>query len=168
MDYITGLARQHRIHYAKTSNDALAEVITRLADDSVKMDQIALLLLALERAGVIPTEDVVPLHINYLREKLKDFITHSILHADIPMTGLSAYIADQAQRHGIRYIKTGSSALAEVITRVTGDDVEPDETEKLVIALRRANVIDGRTMVSLLGRYFDETRRLGDNNDHAE
>jgi hypothetical protein len=69
-DYITGLARQHGVHYAETSNDALAEAITRLADDRVEMDPIALLLLALERAGVIPSEDVVPLHINYLREKL--------------------------------------------------------------------------------------------------
>ena len=69
-DYITGLARQHGIHYAKTSSDALAEAITRLGDDRVEMDQIALLLLALERAGVIPSEEVVPLHINYLREKL--------------------------------------------------------------------------------------------------
>jgi len=55
----------------------LAEVITRLGDDSVKMDHIALLLLALERAGVIPTEDVVPLHINYLREKLKDSLAQT-------------------------------------------------------------------------------------------
>ena len=157
-DYITGLARQHGIHYTKTSNDALAEVITRLADDSVKMDHIALLLLALERAGVIPTEDVVPLHINYLREKLKDSIAHSIPPADIPMTGLKAYIADLAKRHDVVYVKTGSSALAQVITRLAGDDVNPDETEKLVIALRRANVIDGKTMVTLLGRYFDETR----------
>ena len=157
-DYITGLARQHRIHYAKTSNDALAEVITRLADDSVKMDQIGLLLLALERAGVIPTEDVVPLHINYLREKLKDSLTHSIPPTDIPTTGLKAYIADLAKRHDVVYVKTGSSALAQVITRLAGDYVNPDETEKLVIAMRRANVIDGKTMVTLLGRYFDETR----------
>ena len=69
-DYITELARQHGVNYERTSNDALAEVITRLADDNVEMDQVALLLLALERAGVIPSEDVVPLHVNYLREKL--------------------------------------------------------------------------------------------------
>lgn len=50
---------------------------TQLGDDSVKMDHIALLLLALERAGVIPTEDVVPLHINYLREKLKDSLAQT-------------------------------------------------------------------------------------------
>lgn len=77
---------------------------------------------------------------------------------DIPTTGLSAYIADLAKRHDVVYIKTGHSALAEVITRLTGDDVKPDETEKLIIALRRAKVIDGRTMLTLLGRYFDETR----------
>jgi len=34
----------------------------------------------------------------------------------------------------------------------------PDETEKLVIALRRAEVIDGPTMVTLPGRYLDELR----------
>lgn len=81
--------------------------------------------------------------------------------ADIPMTGLSAYIANLAKRHDVVYVRTGSSALAEVITRLTGDDVKPDETEKLVIALRRANVINGQTMVTLLGRYFDEKRNEG-------
>lgn len=49
-------------------------------------------------------------------------------------------------------------ALAEVITSLSGDEVKPDEIENLVVALRRANVIDGPTMVTLLGRYFDETR----------
>lgn len=74
------------------------------------------------------------------------------------MTGLSAYIADLAKRHGIAYVKTESSALAQVITRLAGDDGNPDETEKLVIALRRANIINGPTAVTLLGRYFDERR----------
>lgn len=69
-NYITGLARQHGIHYERTSNEALSEVITRLSDDNVEMDPVVLLLLALECAGVIPSEDVVPLHVNYLREKL--------------------------------------------------------------------------------------------------
>lgn len=77
---------------------------------------------------------------------------------EIPQVGLGAFIADLAMRYGVEYVRTGSSALAEVVTRLAGDDVKPDETEKLVIALRRANVIDGRTMVTLLGRYFDEMR----------
>jgi len=69
-NYIINLAHQHGVRYDKTSDDALAEVITRLADDDVRMDQVELLLLALERAGVVASENVVPLHINYLREKL--------------------------------------------------------------------------------------------------
>jgi hypothetical protein len=87
--------------------------------------------------------------------------SNSTLQTDIPMAGLSAYIADLAKRHGVVYVETGSSALAEVITRLSRDDVKPDETEKLVIALRRANVIDGPTTVTLLGRYSDETRNKG-------
>ena len=96
-----------------------------------------------------------------LKIKIEERIMHSfdaILQADIPMTGLSAYIADLAERHGVAYGKTGSSALVQVITRLAGEDGNPDETEKLVIALRRANVINGPTAVTLLGRYFDETR----------
>lgn len=56
------------------------------------------------------------------------------------------------------YVRDGYSALAEVITRLSDDEVVPDETEKLVIELRRAEVIDGQTMVTLLGRYLDEQR----------
>lgn len=69
-DYITGLARQHGVQYERTADDAMADVITALADDEVKLDNVASLLLALERAGVVPSEEVVPIHINYLREKL--------------------------------------------------------------------------------------------------
>ena len=79
---------------------------------------------------------------------------------DIPTAGLSAYIANLAKRHGVAYVQTGTSALAEVFTRLSGDEVNPDETERLVIALRRAKVIDGKTMVTLLGRYFGEARNV--------
>jgi hypothetical protein len=68
-DYITGLAHQHGVEYKKTPDDAMADVITSLADDEVHMDNVALLLLALERAGIVLSEEVVPLHVNYLREK---------------------------------------------------------------------------------------------------
>lgn len=69
-DYITGLAQQHGVQYRRTQDDAMSDFITALADDTVKMDGVVLLLLALERAGVISSEEVVPLHVNYLREKL--------------------------------------------------------------------------------------------------
>lgn len=69
--YIGDLAHQHNVRYVRTGDDVLADVITRLADDDVIMDEVELLLLALERAGVIASTDVVPLHVNYLREKFR-------------------------------------------------------------------------------------------------
>ena len=89
-----------------------------------------------------------------------ELLRDATLQANLPMTGLSAYIADLAKRHGVVYVKTRSSVLAQVITLLAGDDGNPDETEKLVIALRRANVIDGKSMVTLLGRYFGEMRNV--------
>jgi hypothetical protein len=78
---------------------------------------------------------------------------------DIPTTGLREFIAALANRHGVVYERTGSSSLAHVITRLAGDEAKPDATEQLVIALRKAGVIDGPTMLTLLGRYFDEAGR---------
>ena len=67
--FITLLAEQNGIEYVATTLDALAEVITGLSGDSVQLDSIELLLLALARAGVLRSEYVVPLHVSYLREK---------------------------------------------------------------------------------------------------
>lgn len=78
----------------------------------------------------------------------------------IPIYGMRTFIANLAKQHGVTYVRDGNSALAQAITFLSDDDVKPDETEKLVIALRRSKVIDGRTMVTLLGRYFDELRNV--------
>lgn len=69
-EYILGLASAHGIDYVETPADRLADTITQLSDDEVHLDEVERLLIALERAGVIASENVVPLHINYLREKL--------------------------------------------------------------------------------------------------
>jgi len=82
----------------------------------------------------------------------------NMLIQEIPHQGLSAFIADLARRHGVKYEQTPSGELARVITHLSDDVVEPDATERLVIALRRAKVINGAAMVTMLGRYFDEIR----------
>ncbi|CDQ10443.1 conserved hypothetical protein [Acidithiobacillus ferrivorans] len=70
------------------------------------------------------------------------------------------YVAALARRRGVVYAKTGNDALAEAITRLADDDVRTDETEDLLVALKRAHVIDGPTMVSLLGQHLDECRHV--------
>lgn len=70
-EYIVELAQRHGVTYIKTPDDALAAVITHISDDDVKMDNIELLLIALERAGVVPSANILPLHYGYLKEKFR-------------------------------------------------------------------------------------------------
>jgi len=79
---------------------------------------------------------------------------------DIPSSGLKIFISELSKKHGVRYARTGSTVLAQAITRLSDDDIAPDDTEKLVIALKKAKVINGSEMLTLLGRYFDENRHV--------
>ena len=54
------------------------------------------------------------------------------------------------------YVKSGNQALGDVISRLAGDIVESYETEDLIVALKLADVIDGKMMVSMLGRHLEE------------
>jgi hypothetical protein len=46
--------------------------------------------------------------------------------------------------------------LAEVVTRLSDDEVATDDVEDLVVALRRSGTISGSEMVDLLGQYLNE------------
>ena len=66
---IRALAERYRVTYTQTANDLLGHHITRLAGDDVELDEPALLLLALERAGRITSAEASRLHGDYLRAK---------------------------------------------------------------------------------------------------
>lgn len=68
-EHIRRLADEYNVSYIHTSDDAISNVLTELSNDNVTMDDVELLLLALERAGAIASSDVVPMHVHYLREK---------------------------------------------------------------------------------------------------
>lgn len=65
---IRDMARQHHVHYVGTDSDAFAHHITRLAGDTVTLDDVEQTLLALQRAGHLSRRDVVRLQARYLRE----------------------------------------------------------------------------------------------------
>lgn len=65
---IVDLAKEHGVTYTPTTTDVWAHDITRLADDDVMLDDIELLLIALERAGHMSREEALRLQVNYLRE----------------------------------------------------------------------------------------------------
>ena len=62
------LAKQHNIKYVQTELDGLADQITRLSNDEVELDEIELLLVALERAGYIDSRAATRLQIEYIRQ----------------------------------------------------------------------------------------------------
>jgi hypothetical protein len=66
--YIRGLAAQHRVTYAQTQSDVLAQHMTRLADDAIQPDEIERMLFALYRAGHLDRRELVHLQVKYLRE----------------------------------------------------------------------------------------------------
>jgi len=66
---IRSLAERYEVGYARTASDILGHQITLLAGDTVALDEPALLLLALERAGHLTSTEAARLHGEYLRAK---------------------------------------------------------------------------------------------------
>jgi hypothetical protein len=76
-------------------------------------------------------------------------------HLD-PSMSARDHIYRIAAEHGLAYQNDGIAHLARHIEHVFGNDVEPDETEQLVIAIGRAGVMDGKDLTRLHGRYLRE------------
>lgn len=60
--------------------------------------------------------------------------------------------------HGVKYVETASDRFAVLATELSGDAVQSDEVADLLLALMRANVIDGPTRLRLHFRYLNERR----------
>ena len=65
---IRKMAQEHHVAYVRTSRDALAHHVTRLAGDDVQLDEVEQLLIALQRSGHLSRIEMVKLQAAYLRE----------------------------------------------------------------------------------------------------
>jgi hypothetical protein len=65
---IIALAKRHGVMYQPTPRDGWAGEVTRLADDDVMLDDVELLLIALQRSGQLSRPEALRLQVNYLRE----------------------------------------------------------------------------------------------------
>lgn len=68
-NYILELADKHHVVYTRTAMDDLADKFTELSGDTVVLDDISNLLIALYRHKVITVQQMGQLHIGYLKEK---------------------------------------------------------------------------------------------------
>lgn len=61
-----------------------------------------------------------------------------------------------AARHGVAVQRTTLDDWADHATRLSGDDGVLDEVGELVVALRRAQAVDGVELTRLHSLYLDE------------
>lgn len=69
---------------------------------------------------------------------------------------VSEKVFEMAKTHGVEYKKTRLDAWANDVTRLSGDDVELDEVELLLLALCRAGHLSGREMLEFQNEYKNE------------
>ncbi len=67
-DHIRDLARRDHIDYSETATDRLAHHMSRLAGDTIELDEIERLLIGLQRAGHLSRPEMILLQAQYLRE----------------------------------------------------------------------------------------------------
>ena len=65
-------------------------------------------------------------------------------------------IRELAARYGVAVQRTALDDWADDATRLSGDDGVVDEVGELVVALRRAQAVDGIELTRLHSRYLDE------------
>ena len=75
-------------------------------------------------------------------------------------TQTATHIRLLARRHRVVYSQGPNDTLAQHMTRLAGDVVEPDEIEKLLFALQRAGHLTRKEMIRLQAKYLREMRSL--------
>lgn len=73
-------------------------------------------------------------------------------------TQTATHIRLLARQHRVVYSQGPNDTLAQQMTRLAGDVVEPDEIERLLFALQRAGHLTRKEMIHLQAKYLREAR----------
>ncbi|WP_089961217.1 hypothetical protein [Limnohabitans sp. 2KL-3] len=76
----------------------------------------------------------------------------------LPLKNVSAFVQRFAMSCNVHFKRTGLDPWAEAVTRASGDDVTLDETGKLLVALKKKQLINGRQMARLMSNHLSEHR----------
>lgn len=77
---------------------------------------------------------------------------------NIPEKNVSGFIRSLAESNGVHYTESRLDKVSRVVTRLAGDEVNPDDIEGLLISLSRKGFIAGPDMMKLHSRYLDELK----------
>lgn len=76
----------------------------------------------------------------------------------LPLKNVSAFVQRFAMSRDVHFKRSGLDQWAEAVTRASGDDVSLDETGKLLVALKKKHLINGRQMARLMSNHLSEHR----------
>ena len=76
----------------------------------------------------------------------------------LPLKNVSAFVQRFAMSRDVHFKRSGLDQWAEAVTRASGDDVTLDETGKLLVALKKKHLINGRQMARLMSNHLSEHR----------
>lgn len=78
----------------------------------------------------------------------------------LPQKNVSEFIQLFARSRHVHFKRSGLDAWAEAVTRAAGDDIKLDETGKLLVALKKKHLINGRQMARLMTNHLREHQRV--------
>ncbi len=76
----------------------------------------------------------------------------------VTQSSTAAYIRELAAEHRVAYVPTHTDLLAQHMTRLADDSVQPDEIERMLFALHRAGHLDRQQVVHLQVKYLREAK----------
>jgi hypothetical protein len=77
---------------------------------------------------------------------------------NLPTKHVARFIERFAAACQVTAVRTHGDVWAESVTRLAGDEVRTDETERTIIALKKAGKLSQRSMVLLLVNHLREAK----------
>jgi hypothetical protein len=97
----------------------------------------------------------------YSQRKVKNVITQLPKDLDrLPTQQVSEFVQKFAQAHQIMFKRSEWDFWVEAVTRAAGDDIQLDQTGKLLVALKKKRLITGPQMARLLINHLREQKRV--------
>lgn len=78
----------------------------------------------------------------------------------LPTKRVRHFVERFARVHCVQYTRTRLDDYAEAITRAAGDDVKLDTTGKLLVVLKKNDLINGRQLARLMTNHMREVKRV--------
>lgn len=77
----------------------------------------------------------------------------------IPSSGIASFVQGLARRFKVSYVPNSMDRWAETVTRLAGDEVHADDTQDLLVALKRSGKLSTDEMALLMVNYLRERKQ---------